>query len=202
MSDKTSKTRRLTATAMLAAVATVLMFINTSVPMLMPGFIKLDLSELPGLIASFAMGPLYGMAVCAVKNLLNLFFTNTAGVGELSNFLLGTMFVVPAGLIYRVKKTRLSALIGALTGAVFMAAGSLLTNYYIVYPFYIRTVMPLETILNAYRAINPNVETLWDALLLFNLPFTFVKGMLSALISFPVYKHISFLIKREAPAKK
>ena len=94
--DATNKTvtvkrvnvRYLTVTAMLSAVAYILMFLDFSVPF-MPSFIKMDLSELPALIGSFAMGPLCGVIICLVKNVLHLFITSTGGVGELSNFILG-----------------------------------------------------------------------------------------------------------------
>ena len=62
--------------------------------------------------------PVYGVAVCLVKNVVNVFFTTTFGVGELSNFILGCMFVVPAALIYRHKKTRLTAFVGSTVGAL------------------------------------------------------------------------------------
>ena len=185
--------RKLTVTAMLGAVATVLMFISFSVP-LMPSFIKLDLSELPALIASFAFGPIWGVCVCAVKNLINVFFSTTGGVGELSNFLLGSTFVFYAGLMYKFIGGRKGALIGSVVGAACMAIISVITNYYVVYPVY-TAIMPMETILGMYRAINPNVETLWDALLWFNMPFTFFKGMCSVAITFLIYKRISPIIK-------
>lgn len=114
--DSKFSVRKLTMTAMLGAVATVLMYISVSVP-LMPSFIKLDLSELPALIASFALGPLSGVAVCLIKNLINLFFSTTGGVGELSNFLLGAIFVFVAGMFYRYMGGRKGALIGSLCGA-------------------------------------------------------------------------------------
>ena len=82
--------RKMTVTAMLSAVAFVLMFLDTAVPF-MPSFIKLDLSELPALIASFALGPVWGVIVCLIKNLLHLTMTQTGGVGELSNLRLKTM---------------------------------------------------------------------------------------------------------------
>ena len=97
---KRQNLRTLTMTAMLAAVSAVLMFFSFSVPFV-PSFLKLDFSELPALIASFALGPVSGVAVCLVKNLINLMFSTTGGVGELSNFFLGTAFVLPAGFIYR-----------------------------------------------------------------------------------------------------
>ena len=84
--------RYITVTAMLSAVAFILMFFDFSVPF-MPSFIKMDLSELPALIGAFAMGPVCGTFVCLVKNLLHLTITSTGGVGELTNFILGAAFV-------------------------------------------------------------------------------------------------------------
>jgi riboflavin transporter FmnP len=185
--------RKLTMTAMLGAVATVLMFISFSVP-LMPSFIKLDLSELPALIASFALGPWSGVVVCLIKNLINLFFSTTGGVGELSNFILGAAFVFTAGAFYRRMGGRKGALIGSLCGAAMMAVISVFSNYYVVYPVY-SAFMPMETILGMYQAINPHVDNLWDALIWFNMPFTFLKGMLSVVITFLIYKKISPLLK-------
>ena len=90
-------TRVLTGTAMLAAVATVLMYMEFPIP-IMPAFIKLDVSELPALIASFAYGPVAGIVVCLIKNLIKLPSTSTAAVGELFNFVMGALFVGVAGL--------------------------------------------------------------------------------------------------------
>lgn len=192
-SDRKLSVRKLTMTAMLGAVATVLMFVSFNVP-LMPSFIKLDLSELPALIASFALGPVYGVVVCLIKNLINLMFSTTGGVGELSNFILGAVFVFTAGLFYRFMGGRRGALIGSLCGAAVMAIISVFSNYYVVYPVY-TAFMPMETILGMYQAINSNVDSLWDALIWFNMPFTFIKGMLSVVITFLIYKKISPLLK-------
>ncbi len=181
--------RKLTVTAMLSAVATVLMFFSFNVP-LMPSFIKLDLSELPALIASFSMGPVAGAVVCLVKNLVNLFFSTTGGVGELSNFLLGCCFVVPAGIVYQRKQNLAGAVIGSISGSAAMAVLSVFTNYFVVYPIY-TAFLPMETIMGMYQTINPNVETLWQALLLFNMPFTFIKGLCSVVITLLIYKGIA-----------
>ena len=186
--------RTLVMTALLAALATVLMFLSFSVPFV-PSFIKLDLSELPALIAAFSMGPLSGVAVCLVKNLVNLPFTYSMGVGELCNFLLGVCFVLPAGLIYKKQKNRKGALIGALAGDLIMGVVSVFINYFLVYPFYARLLMPMDAILGMYQAIAPGIKTLWQALWCFNAPFTFVKGLLSVGITFLIYKRISLIIK-------
>lgn len=188
--------RYITATAVLSALSTVLMMLSFSVPF-MPSFLKLDFSELPALIASFSMGPVSGVLVCLIKNLLNLPFSTTGGVGELCNFLLGTCFVLPAGLIYRFRKNRRTALLAALLGALAMAFASLPLNYFISYPMYMK-FLPLEQIIGMYQAIFPGVNGLFQCLLIFNVPFTFLKGLLDTILTFLVYKRISPLIHGRA----
>ena len=192
MKKRKVNVRTMTITGMLAAIAFILMFLEFSVPF-MPPFIKMDFSELPALIGAFSLGPVSGAAICLIKNLLHLLTSNSGGVGELSNCLLGFCFVIPAGMIYKMKKTRKGALMGSLVGAFFMAAMSLPLNYFIVYPVYMK-FMPIEAILSAYQAIVPGTNSLLQALLIFNLPFTLVKGLINVIITFLIYKHISPLI--------
>ncbi len=185
--------RFIVVTGILSAVSAVLMMLSFSVPF-MPSFIKLDFSELPALIASFSMGPLSGVLVCLIKNLINLPMTTTGGVGELSNFLLGTAFVLPAGILYRMRKTRKMALLASIGGSVTMALVGIPSNYFLTYPIYAK-FMPLEAIIGAYQAIFPGVDGLLSCLLLFNFPFTILKGLLNTVLAFLVYKHISPIIK-------
>lgn len=191
MQNSTSKVRVLTGTAMLGAVAAVLMYLEFPIP-IMPAFVKLDVSELPALIASFAYGPVSGILVCLIKNLIKLPSTSTAAVGELFNFVMGALFVGVAGLIYKRNKTRKGAIVGALLGALVMAVVSVPYNYFIVYPAYVVMYhLPLDAIIGMYQTINPNVNGLLACLLVFNLPFTFVKGALDAVLCFLVYKPLS-----------
>lgn len=190
--SRRDRVRRLTATAILAAVSSVLMFFSFNVP-LMPGFIKLDFSELPALLAAYTIGPISGVAVCLVKNLVNLFFTTTGGVGELSNFLLGATFTLVAGALYHHSgkpHTRPYAVLWGVCGAVAMGGISMLTNYFITYPIYMN-FMAEEVILGAYQTFLPWVDNLWTALAIFNLPFTCIKGLLSVLICFLIYKPLT-----------
>ena len=146
MQNSTSKVRVLTGTAMLGAVAAVLMYLEFPIP-IMPAFVKLDVSELPALIASFAYGPVSGILVCLIKNLIKLPSTSTAAVGELFNFVMGALFVGVAGLIYKRNKTRKGAIVGALLGALVMAGVSVPYNYFIVYPAYVVMYhLPLDAI--------------------------------------------------------
>lgn len=194
MHTRQHNVRYMTVTAMLSAVAFALMFFEFSIPFLVPSFIQMDLSELPALIGAFAMGPWYGVIICLIKNLIHLLITTTGGVGELSNFILGAAFVLPAGLIYQRKKTKKNAVIGSVLGAAFMALLSVASNYFIVYPVY-TVFLPMDTILAMYQEILPSADTLLKCLVIFNMPFTFVKGMLSVIITLLIYKHISPIIK-------
>lgn len=192
-----SRTHRLTVAAMLSAVATVLMFVDFSIPF-MPVFIKLDISELPALLASFSIGPWYGVAVCLVKNIINCLRTSTGGVGELCNFMLGAIFVGIAGVVYQrfhKHKSRKGALLGALIGAAAMAVLSVPVNYYLTYPIYAK-FMPIDTIVGMYQAIRPSANGLLDCLVTFNMPFTFFKGILDVALCFLIYKPLSPLLHR------
>ena len=186
--------RYITVTAMLSAVAYVLMFIDFPIPFLIPSFIQMDISELPALVGAFAMGPMCGVLVCLVKNLLHLFITSTGGVGELANFLMGVIFVMPAGIIYDLKKNKKSARNGALIGAVLMGLVSIPVNYFLTYPMYYN-FMPEAAILEAYRAIVPSMENILQCLVCFNMPFTIVKGLCSVGLTMLIYKHISPILK-------
>ena len=191
MQNSTTKVRALTGTAMLGAVAAVLMYLEFPIP-IMPAFVKLDVSELPALIASFAYGPVSGILVCLIKNLIKLPSTSTAAVGELFNFVMGALFVGTAGLVYKRNKTRKGAILGSLLGALVMAIFSVPYNYFVVYPAYVVMYhLPLDAIIGMYQAINPSVNGLLACLLVFNLPFTFVKGALDAALCFLVYKPLS-----------
>ena len=184
--------RKLVVTAMFSALAYVLMLLDFSVPII-PSFVKMDFSELPALIAAFAVGPVSGVVVCLVKNLIHLATTTTGGIGELCNFLLGASFVLTAGVIYRFRKTRVGALIGALSGALIMALFSIPLNYFVTYPVYTK-FLPIERIIEMYQAIIPSVNGLLQCLIVFNAPFTLLKGLADAAITFLVYKRISPLI--------
>ncbi len=142
-------THNLTVAAMLSAVAFILMFIEFPIPMLIPSFVKMDFSDLPALLGAFALGPVYGVVISFMKNLLHIVIkgTSTACVGELCNFMLGAVFSAVAGFIYKHHKSRKTAILGAVAGAAAMAVFSVPSNYFITYPAYVEFYhMPLEAI--------------------------------------------------------
>ncbi|MCR5784079.1 MAG: ECF transporter S component [Eubacterium sp.] len=178
---------------MLSALAFILMYLEFPLP-IMPSFIKLDFSDLPALIGAFAYGPIAGVLIELIKNVLHMFVSQSGAVGELSNFMLGALFVLPAGIIYKRKKNKKSAIIGALAGAVISALASIPSNYFIVYPVY-TAFMPMDAIIGMYQAIRPSTSSLLEALIVFNAPFTFCKELISVIITVVIYKPLSPILK-------
>lgn len=191
---KKLSTRELTATAMLIAVSWVLYLFSFKIP-IVPSFLSMDFSELPAVIASLSMGPVAGFFVCLVKNLMHLLISHTMWVGEMSNFILGVAFVVPVGIIYQKNKSKRMAVIALLTGAIIMPIVGVFSNYFIIYPLYDKLAMPMEVIVGMYSAILPAADTLIKALIIFNVPFTFVKAMVSVIVTLLIYKPLSKIIK-------
>ena len=186
--------RFIAGTAMLSAVAFILQYIEIAIP-IMPAFIKFDFSDLPALIGAFAYGPLAGGLIELIKNLIHCAFSQSATVGELSNFILGDVFVGTAGVIYKNKKNKTTALIGGVVGSVVMGLVCIPSNYFVVYPVYYAAGFAEEALLGMYQLILPGVKNILQCLVIFNLPFTIVKGLISTAITMLIYKHLSPILK-------
>lgn len=192
---KNKKVRVITGTAVLTAVAFGLQFIEVSIP-IMPSFIKLDFSDLPALIGAFAYGPLAGVLIQLLKNVIHLPLSSSMFIGELSNFVLGATFVLTAGLIYKRKKTKKNAVLAGVMGALAMGIICFPLNNFVIYPLYYNVLgLPEAAVLGMYQVLLPSVKNIPQALLIFNVPFTFVKGMISVVVSVLIYKPISPLLK-------
>lgn len=191
-------TKKMITTAMLSTVAYVVFYFDFPVP-LMPSFIKMDFSNVISLFAAFTMGPAAGAAVCLIKNIVALItkgFGTTMGIGNIFDFVTSATFAITAGIIYRKNHTKKGAVIGCCAGTVVFTLISLPLNYFIVYPIYATAFGGMEAILSAYRAINANVEGLFGALCMFNLPFTLIKGILCAGLTILIYKPLITILRK------
>lgn len=183
--------RRLVFTALMGALSIVLAeLLKFQIPV-MPGFIKFDFSDVPAMLASLTIGPVSGVSVCVVKNVWGCFTSSTGCVGELQNFILGVCLVLPAGILTH-KSLKISrAVTGSLLGTLLMAIVGFPANYFIMYPVYAKVFKtPIEGIVGAYQAILPSVENLPQCLLIFNVPFTLVKGLAASIFSVLLYKKL------------
>lgn len=203
MNSKSNNIFRITLTAVLSAFSFALMFIEFPVPV-MPPFIKFDISDLPALFGAVTLGPIYGVIIQLIKNLLHILLKGSSSmfVGEASNFLLGSVFCLVTSLIFKSKKFK-TILIPSIIGSVIMGIISVPVNYYIIYPAYVKFYnLPLDSIIEMYKAILnsvseiPTKNVLLNCLLIFNLPFTAIKGIIDAILCAVAYKPLKKTINK------
>ena len=197
---KTLNIRNLVLIAMMAAIAMVLMLFEVPLPMIAPSFYEIDLSELPVLIGTFAMGPVAGVLIELVKILLKLLIkgTSTAYVGDLANFLVGCSFLLPAGIIDHMKKTKKSAIIGMIAGTVTMAVAGCFLNAFLLLPFYANSFFAsaggMDAILAAGAAVHPAIGSVAGFVILCVAPFNLIKGVIISVLTMLLYKRVSVVI--------
>jgi len=193
---KLLNTAVITRIAILSAVATLLMALK--IPLwFAPSFYKIDISEVAVLFGAFALGPAAGVIIEFLKVLLNFLIDGsvTAGVGEFANFIMGCSFILPTAIIYKHKKSMLNAIIGMVVGIVSLTIISSLLNYYLMLPLFAKVFnMPMEALIGMGTKINPSVTDLRSFVLIMVVPFNLVKGLLSSIVTFFLYKRISHIL--------
>ncbi|MBO4252070.1 MAG: ECF transporter S component [Clostridia bacterium] len=144
-------------------------------------FLKLDFSAVFTLLGGFMYGPIAGIIICAVKELIRFIFgSSTGGVGEIANFLVITSLVIIPTVAYRFKKGLPVVIITLVLGVLTMTAVALMSNRFIMFPLYMGE--------GAAAAFNG----LWYYVLFFNL----IKGFAVSLIVFLLYKRVSWIFKK------
>ncbi len=185
--------------SLLSAIALVLMFFEIPLP-IFPSFLQIDLSDLPALLGTFALGPVSGILIELFKIVLHIVFkgTQTGFVGEFANFVVGSIFVATAGIIYKKRKSKKTAILGLISGTVIMSLCASVLNYTILLPLYAKIFKaPIEAFVAMAAAINPNIKTVKDLVLLSILPFNLLKGIVISVVTIPVYKSVSPILHRE-----
>ena len=191
-------TREIVTIGMLGAIAVVLMLFEIPLPFA-PPFYEIDFSEVPVLVGCFALGPVAGVLIEFVKILLNLIINGsaTAGVGELANFCIGCSFCIPAGMIYRRKKTKKGAMLGLISGTLIMTILGCFINAYIMLPTYAKAFqMPIDSLIEMGTKVNASITDLFTFVMFAVVPFNLLKGVLVSIIVILIYKKISPIIKR------
>ncbi|MDR2267530.1 MAG: ECF transporter S component [Christensenellaceae bacterium] len=188
MKEKNNK-RRATAylvkIAILAALSSVL-YLFIRIPIFPPPFnvLQFDFATIPSLLGGFALGPVAGVAIECIKVLIKFFVnpSQSAGVGELSNFIVSIAFVLPASIIYKYNKTKKGALIGLGVGVICNAIVSSLSNYFLIVPFYAKMISPY--------IMDVRVEFAF----VYGLAFNVMKTVLTGAITYMLYKRLSGIL--------
>lgn len=197
VSGAKTNVRTMVMIAMLGAISMVLMWFE--IPLwFAPGFYKIDFSEVPVMIGTFALGPLAGAMIELVKVLLKLVTkgTTTAFVGDIANYLIGCALVLPAGMIYKHKKSKRNAVIGMAAGTIFMTAVGCFLNAYVLLPAYGKAFgMEIESLVAMGAAVNPSIKGIGTFVILAVAPFNLLKGIAVSVITLILYKYVSPVLK-------
>jgi riboflavin transporter len=195
---KNSKLNRLVKISLLGVIGTVLMFFEFALP-IFPSFIKIDISDMPALIGTFALGPWSGIMIELLKNILHgIFASQTAFVGELANFIIGSVFVATAGVIYKFKKSKLNAVVGLIVGTIAMTISACVLNYFVLLPLYEKAFnFPISQMVDIASRINGNITGIGTLILWSIAPFNILKGILLTGLTLVVYKSVAPVLKGE-----
>lgn len=185
MKTKTLNTNKFIKLSLLSAIAVILMYIDFPVIPIFP-WLKIDLSDVPALMGAFAFGPLSGVIIELMKNLLILIVkgTGTGFVGEIANFLVGVSLVWPAAMIYKRNKTKKTAILGMLVGILAIEIVGILANVYLLLPAYGMAMSKAE--LMQYVTIGL-------------IPFNGIKAILVCGITYVLYKKLSVSVFKVEP---
>jgi riboflavin transporter FmnP len=190
-------TKKIAMIGMFSAISGILYCFDFALP-IAPTFYKLDFSELPALICGFAFGPVAGVLVEFLKVVIKLLFksTSTAFVGDLANFLIGCMLVLPASVIYGFKKTKKMSRIALLTGVIVMTVfGTWFNAVYLLPTFSTLYGLPLDSIIAMGTAINGSVNNIYSFVIIMVAPMNIIKGTVVSVLTLLVYKKLSRIIK-------
>lgn len=195
---KVSGTKYTAICGMLGALATVLMTFEFPLPFLAPPFYELDFSELPVLIGGFSLGPVAAVIIELVKILLKIIVrggSTTAFVGELANFVVGCTLVVPASIIYHLKKTRKTAILSLACGTLIMSVfGTAFNAVYLLPAFAKLFGMPLDQIVAMGTAINGRIDSVTTLVIFCVFPLNMIKGASVSVLTMLLYKRVSVFL--------
>ena len=171
------KTNSIVRIGVLAAIAVILQYLGSYIGIKVGGFLDVELSDYPAILGALAIGPLAGVFIELIKNVLHLAISHTGFVGELANFLMMGTYVLVIGLIYKHNKTKKGALIALAAGVIALCIAGIIFNAYITLPAFMPGV-PMHDRL--FKWIFPIIT-----------PFNFVKGVVLGLLTLFTYKSLS-----------
>lgn len=180
-----NNTNKMVKISLLSALALILMYIDFPIIPLFP-WLKIDLSDVPALMAVFGFGPLAGVLIELIKNIVIVLIkgTQTGLIGEVANFLVGVALILPAGLVYHKNKSKKTAILGMILGAVCMELVGIIANVYFLLPAYGMQMSPAESMKYITLGL---------------LPFNGIKALIVSTVTYIVYKKVSVSIFKAEP---
>ncbi|WP_442595868.1 ECF transporter S component [Neobacillus sp. D3-1R] len=185
--------KALVSIGMLSSISYLLMLLNFPLPLL-PSFLLIDFSDIPALIAALIFGPVAGILVELIKNILNYFMTGSATgvpVGHIANFVAGILYILPTYYVYNKLKTKKGMTFGLIFGTIAMAVVMSVLNYFIILPAY-------TYFLHFPAMSTPEMRTL---IVTGILPFNILKGLFMSIVFFLIFTRLNTWITRQTSFK-
>ncbi|AEH48049.1 ECF transporter S component [Parageobacillus thermoglucosidasius] len=177
-----------------SAVSYLLMLLNFPLPPF-PNFLLVDFSDIAALLAAILYGPLAGVFVELLKNVLNYFITGSPTgipVGHIANFMAGVTFILPTYYVYRKTKSKKGMLFGLAAGTAVMALVMSVLNYYVFLPAY-------TLFLGAPAMSAPETKALVVSAI---LPFNAVKGAMIAAVFMLLFARLSQWLQKQTAVNR
>ncbi|KZE39062.1 riboflavin transporter FmnP [Bhargavaea cecembensis] len=186
---KNLRLRSMIAIAMLSSISFVLMLFNFPLPPF-PAFLQVDFSEVPAIIAAITMGPVAGILVELLKNVLDWLFSGSptgVPVGHMANFATGVLFILPVWWVYHRLSNAKGMTTGLILGTISMAVGMSLLNYVLFLPLYVKFMnFPVMS-----------GEELYQMIVMGILPFNLLKGIILAAIILLLFRSMHRWIEKQ-----
>jgi riboflavin transporter FmnP len=190
---KTHALKRRITVALLSALSFLIMLISFPLPVF-PVFLTLDFSDLPAIIGAILFGPLAGIAIEGLKNILHYLIVGSftgVPVGEAANFLAGSFYILGGAWIYKKSRSTKSLFTGLLFGTVLMTLLMGVLNYYVIFPAYAMFMgFSIDNAVAVAQGANHQIHSLFTLIVFAILPFNLLKGMIMTLIAVPVYNRL------------
>ena len=172
-----NQTKKLTAIAMLSALAYVAMAVGR-IPLVL--FLKYDPSDIIVTLGGFIWGPMTSFIICFVVATIEMFTASDTGwIGWVMNIVQTTSFACVAAFIYKKKHTLTGAVIALASGWIVSTAVMMLWNYLLT-PLY----------------MGKTREEVVALLLPAFLPFNLLKGGINASVTFLLYKPVITVLRK------
>ena len=175
------KTNKITKTGILASAAFILQVIGSFAGIKVAGFLEIEISDFPAIIASFAYGPFFGVMVEFIKNLLHCTMSSTGFVGELANFLINGSFVFTLGAVYKKNRTKSGAVLSLFAGGIVLVITAIFANLYILLPLYLN---------------GADFSTKLNLVLCTITPFNAARAVVLGILTMLSYKKLRFFFKK------
>ncbi len=192
MNNKSSKIQKMVKIGILGAIGYVLMILNFPFPGF-PAFLQIDFSDVPALIAALVMGPMAGIMVELLKNILDFMMTGSETgipVGHFANFIGGVSFILPVYYLYKKTGSKKGMIIGLIGGTIILAGFMSIMNYYVLLPVYSKLL--------GWNMSGPEIRAYITAAI---IPFNLIKGSIIAVVFLLLFDKLQGWLIKESVIK-